>query len=145
MSANAPFKCHQAYNVSGTSSVLLAMLLAMGVIVTGSNSASAKQKPRPVVALICDADLNLCRAVVQALADMAPGQIYRINPEPIPDQALQLHLHADSEIGRLTWGKSDGVRIVRTEQNNDVFARQIIARAGSDLQLALNSNGESAK
>ncbi|MEL7252638.1 MAG: hypothetical protein AAFZ04_08995 [Pseudomonadota bacterium] len=105
---------------------------------TSQTNASNTQKPRPVVALTCDADIWLCRAVVQALSEKAPGSVVRINPDPIPDAAFKLRVDATSEAGHLAWDTGTGDTVDRSGLDDASFATRLVEEAGPDLESALN-------
>lgn len=92
-----------------------------------SATATASQRALPVVALVCEADLRLCRAMVQALAEKAPAYIYRINPKPHPPEALDLRLAlSTSGAAQLVWPGGAGEPVSRNGQADPAFARHIV-------------------
>lgn len=95
---------------------------------TSCFSVTASQRAYPVVALTCDADLRLCQALVQALAEKAPSYLYRINPNPRPSEAFDLRLVLGaSGAARLVWPGGAGEPISRNGQAEAEFARHIVA------------------
>lgn len=103
--------------------------------------AGAGQRPFPVVAVHCDATPDLCRALVQALSEMAPTHLYRINPAPAPTDAFELRLDlADDDRAHLRWqGGGTGDPVLRTDQTDTDLAEQLVA-ASPDLARALRAD-----
>lgn len=99
--------------------------------------APAVQRARPVVALRCEAEIALCRAVVQGLAEQSPGMIYRINPDPFPQQAFALQLRTDPNGAYLSWEDGVGAPVPRASQSDTNYARALIDAAGPALVHAL--------
>lgn len=121
------------------------LVLSFGIFMMISDNVSAKQKPRPVVALTCEGELNLCRAVVQVLAEKAPGRIIRINPNPIPDIAFELRLTATDEAGYLSWADGSGDSVTRAGHDDFDFATRMIEQASPGLDAALNSHDKTSE
>lgn len=103
--------------------------------------AGAGQRPFPVVAVQCDAAPALCRALVQALSEMAPTHLYRINPVPAPTDAFALRLDlAEDDHAHLRWqGGGAGQPVLRTGQTDTDLAEQLVA-ASPDLARALRAD-----
>lgn len=91
--------------------------------------AQSSQQPLPVVSVSCDSDMDLCRALVQALAEIAPRRIYRINPDPMPPRSFDLRLDLSGDgAARLFWqtdGQGDAVP--RTDLSDTDLARKLVA------------------
>lgn len=102
---------------------------------------SAQQRALPVVAVQCDAELGLCRALVQALAETVPALLYRINPSPIPSQAFKLRLNLDGHEGaHLSWqGGGKGETVTRSSHDHTQLARQLVT-ASPGLPGALRAH-----
>lgn len=117
-------KRKQAGRISGGAVALCASVFAM----TLSNPAHASQNPRPVVSVSCDSDMELCRALVQALAEIAPRNIYRINPDPMPPQAFDLRLEmSGDQTARLHWQEGgQGTAVTRTGLSETDLARHLV-------------------
>lgn len=117
----------------------LGLSLALGLAaMTSLPSAQASQRQYPVVALTCGTDLRLCRALVQALSEMEPTHLYRINPKPHPPQAFAIALDMDADgTARLRWQDGAGGTVTRGGHNDAEFARHIVKKAGPALAEAL--------
>lgn len=108
---------------------------------TSDPTVRASQRPYPVVALSCDANLRLCQAVVQALSETAPSHLYRINPRPTPPEAFALALRVDGAgAAHLEWADGTGEAVARDGHNDAEFARHIVDKAGSALAEALEGS-----
>lgn len=109
--------------------------------VTSDSAAQSGQRALPVVSVSCDSDLKLCRALVSALAEVAPSHIYRINPTAAPSDALHLTFETNGSDGaRLSW-PGGATSATRQGCRNDVeFARHIVSKAGSALEKKLTKS-----
>ncbi|KAE9629294.1 hypothetical protein [Parasedimentitalea maritima] len=81
------------------------------------------------------AEPALCRALVQAMSELAPSHVYRINPDPEPPRALRLDFEmAPDGTACLSWpgGKRE---ISRAGGHTDTqIARIIVAKSGKKLE-----------
>ncbi|MEM8633336.1 MAG: hypothetical protein AAGF33_00010 [Pseudomonadota bacterium] len=104
-------------------------------------SAEAQQRPFPVVAVQCDAELALCQALVQALSEMAPMYLYRINPSPLPSDAFALRLERpDDRHAYLSWQNGGaGAPVAWRSLTDTELAAQLVA-ASPDLPDALRGH-----
>lgn len=90
--------------------------------------ASADQCPRAVVAVMCAADRSVCRALVQALSEAAPTFIYRINPEPAPTEAFEVHLVlGDQQHAHLRWHGGAGMAVYPIGLGETDLAERLVA------------------
>lgn len=93
----------------------------------------AQQRPLPVVAVQCEADLGLRRALLQDLAETVPSHLYHINPSPVPTETLKSHLNlAGNDNARLS-RQCDGVgeTVARSDLSDTHRAlRLVVASAG---------------
>lgn len=120
----------------------LAVFGSACVAVTPPSPASAQsqmqQRPRSVVALMCDGERRLCQGIVQALAETASGSVYRINPSPVPPRAFVLNLVIDSSgAARLWWADGAGAAVLQNEHSTAEFSRLIVDAAGPGLSRSL--------
>ncbi|WP_157947028.1 hypothetical protein [Thalassobius sp. I31.1] len=107
---------------------------------TFSPGANARQPIRPIVALTCEGRLSLCQEIVQSLADLKPGYVYRMNPARKPNGSFDLKLELDSDgHGQLFWSGGAGQITPRAGQSDAEFARQIVANASPDLSRAMEN------
>lgn len=98
-----------------------------GGAMTAPTDNRAGQRQYPVVALSCDADLRLCQALVQALSEMTPTHLYRINPKPIPPRAFDLRLEITTTgAARLRWQDGLGEIVPGVGHNTAEFAQHIV-------------------
>lgn len=106
-----------------------AAVLSAVLLVSAARPAEASQRPRDVVAISCTTDMDLCRALVQAMAELAPSHIYRINPDPMPPQAFRLRLDlSDTGRARLHWQEGGhGDVVARTGLTETDLARKLVA------------------
>ena len=119
---------------------LLGGLVIMSVV----SSATADQHPRGVVALDCPATRPLCQSLVQALSEIAPIHIYRINPEPRPEKAFVVALDFNqADHVRLRWqdGGAGAVVAMADAADTDLVAHLIASSPG--LGSALRAFGTS--
>lgn len=101
----------------------------------------AGQRALPVVSVSCGSDLALCRALIQVLAEVAPAQIYRINPTPRPPQAFDLQIDLkDQDQAQLTWeGGRHGARVARHGLSDMDFSRALLTHS-PDLMSDLRAH-----
>lgn len=108
----------------------LSFAVCVALVMPQTTPAAANQRQYPVVALTCDTDLNLCRALVQVLSEMTPTHLYRINPKPRPPRAFDLRLDAglagSAQSAHLTWPTGTGRRVARGGHTEAEFARHIV-------------------
>ena len=118
--------------------LLLGASLAMSMTPT---SPEARQRPFPVVAVQCDAGRDLCQALVQALSEMAPTHLYRINPSPLPSDAFELRLEQTGDaVAHLRWQDGGaGADVVRTGLSDTDLAARLVA-ASPNLPRALKAH-----
>lgn len=105
-------------------------LLGVGLAICLSTAtADAYQRPRSIVAVACEADRSLCRELVQALSEMAPSHLYRINPTPVPLDTFDLHLDlSEAGLVRLRWQEDGaGALVARAGVSDTELARQLVA------------------
>ncbi|MEM1150379.1 MAG: hypothetical protein AAGI03_07455 [Pseudomonadota bacterium] len=96
----------------------------------------------PVVSVSCGRELDLCRALVQVLAETAPSQIYRINPSPHPPQAFDLRLDVNGQgQARLTWkgGAKAGEAVTRAGMSDTDLSRALLT-VSPELKRALRAH-----
>ncbi|WP_299628677.1 hypothetical protein [uncultured Tateyamaria sp.] len=129
--------CHGRWAVALRALCLCAAIGYVGLVAM-TPAASANQRQYAVVALTCDADLRLCRALVQVLMQTGPrGHLYRINPDPKPPQAFDLRLETDATgAAHLAWPSGNGDPVARQGRTEAEFARHIVA-ASPGLPRAL--------
>lgn len=130
--------------VRGAAAALFCAVFAGAVFMTGPGAAQsaqpAGQRLLPVVSVSCDSDLRLCQALVQALSQAAPSQIYRINPSPRPLQAFDVRIDL-SRPGQahLTWqGAQEGAQVRRAGLSEAALSRALI-HASPELIRALRA------
>ncbi|MEM6586865.1 MAG: hypothetical protein AAF641_00315 [Pseudomonadota bacterium] len=140
LSALAAFQNGSVFSVRRALARTTCVGATLGMLMSVGSVASAKQLPRPVVAITCDANLHLCRALVQVLAQKAPGRIFRINPEPVPDVAFEIRLNTTEDAGYLSWPDGSGDRVSRDGQDDVDFATRMIENASPGLESALNQH-----
>ena len=102
--------------------------------------AQADQRIRPVVALECAAKPKFCRSLVQAMAEIAPSAVYRINPDPAPLSAVTVRVTlGPGDSAQLSW--SGGARDVPrpTGHTDAQFAQYIVSKGGNALAKALKN------
>ncbi|WP_371223666.1 hypothetical protein [Roseovarius sp. 2305UL8-3] len=120
--------------------LLGAAFVGGGLFMNAGPEARASQRPYPVVAVTCDADLRLCQALVQALSEMAPTHLYRINPKPHPPEAFDLRLDISAAgAAQLYWQDNKGEIVLRDGHNDAEFARHIV-KASPGLAEALSGS-----
>jgi len=107
---------------------------------TFTPGAKAGQPIRPIVTLTCEAPLSFCQEIIQSLADLNPGYVYRMNPDRKPNGSFDLRLELDSAgHGRLFWPGGAGQLTPREGQSDVGFARRIVANASPDLSRAMKT------
>ena len=117
-----------------------ALGLGVGVAMTASvpTAAHAEQRVRPVAAITCDADLSLCRALVQALSREAPFYVFRINPRPLPPGAFTIRLDLDgSGQARLHWQDTQSGAAVPSRGLSETELAQKLVQASPALTAQL--------
>ncbi|MEL7130825.1 MAG: hypothetical protein AAFY06_09710 [Pseudomonadota bacterium] len=101
------------------------MSLVMGL---GAVPSGGQQRPFPVVSVFCGQDQRLCRALVQALSEAAPTFIYRINPEPAPTEAFEVHLVlGDQQHAHLRWHGGAGMAVYPIGLGETDLAERLVA------------------
>lgn len=101
----------------------------------------AQQRDLLTVSVICNADREVCRALVQSLAELAPEHQYCINPEPKPIKVFQINLEEKpGGFARLIWQQDKKGEFVETNHRapTDV-SRDLIAASPSLLSALRNS------
>lgn len=117
----------------------MAVALFCAVLVMTSHSAAQSgQRPLPLVAVCCGNDLKLCRALVGALAEVAPGAHYHINPKSKLHGVMEVRMEQRPDgTARLHWPGGTGEIARRDGRDDAAFARRIVTRASPALILAL--------
>lgn len=125
----------------GMSAALFCAVLAVSVAMTSPASAQSGQRALPVVSVQCGSDLKLCRALVSVLAEVAPSQIYRINPNPRPPRAFDLKMALNGQgQAQLTWaGGHHGERVARAGMSDMELSRALL-NVSPDLMRALRAH-----
>jgi len=138
---------------------LMALVAVKGCTAGASGGGMKEQIERPVIlvecpALVQDADM-LCRALIQAMSESAPGHVIRrvprieTRPSRPDDLAVALHVHSISAVGiegQLTWqtaqeGPQSGPRMAMTMMDappTPAMMAQFVAALLRDTDLPLN-------
>jgi len=116
--------------------ICMLVVLCAGLAMT----AEADQRPFPVVSVSCTEDMVLCRALVQALSEVAPTYIYRINPKPRPPQGFNVYLNLTRDgHAQLRWQETGaGAAIARAGLSETDLARKLV-NSSPDLPRALHA------
>lgn len=108
---------------------------------TASRPADANQGARPVVSVICDAQMGLRDALIQALAEVVPG---RINPQPAPLGALEQRFAVNDDgarntTGHIAWPGGSAIAARLSGHNDAKFARHVVIQACHGLIKTLEN------
>lgn len=82
----------------------------------------------------------MCRALVQALSELAPAHNFRINPLPLPEEAFEVRLDlTGAQEARLLWQDDGAGMAVRRASLSETDLAQQLVRASPDLPRALRA------